>query len=44
MAKENKHKVKTNGISSPKHISSDDSDDDDAHFPNGLNEKELSKS
>jgi hypothetical protein len=44
MAKENKRKVKTKGISSPKYVSSDDSDDDDAPFPNGLNEKELSKS
>jgi hypothetical protein len=44
LAKKNKHKVKTKGISSPKYVSSNDSDDDDAHFPNGLNEKELSKS
>jgi hypothetical protein len=47
MAKENKCKVKTKGISSPKFVSSDDNDDsdyDDAPFPNGLNEKELSKS
>jgi hypothetical protein len=44
MAKENKRKVKTKGISSPIYVSSDDSDDDDAPFPNGLNEKELSKS
>jgi hypothetical protein len=29
MAKENKRKVKTNGISSPKYISSDDNDDSD---------------
>jgi hypothetical protein len=50
MAKENKRKVKTKGISSPKYISSDDnddSDDDDAPFPNDLNEirviKELGK-
>jgi hypothetical protein len=48
MAKENKCKIKTKGISSPKCTSSDDnddsdSDDDDAPFPNGLNEKELSK-
>jgi hypothetical protein len=35
MAKENKHKVKTNGSSSPKYVSSDD----DAPFPNGINEK-----
>jgi hypothetical protein len=39
MAKESKRKVKTKGISSPKYISSDDSDDDDAPFPNGLNEE-----
>jgi hypothetical protein len=41
MAKENKRKVKTKGISSPKYASSDDNDDsdDDAPFPNGLNEK-----
>jgi hypothetical protein len=48
MAKENKRKIKTKGISSPKCTSSDDnndsdSDDDDAPFSNGLNEKELSK-
>jgi hypothetical protein len=46
MVKENKHKVKTNGISSPKYVSSNDndnSDDDDAPFPNGLHEKGLSK-
>jgi hypothetical protein len=44
LAKKNKHKVKTKGISSPKYASSDDNDDsnyDDAPFPNGLNEKEL---
>jgi hypothetical protein len=47
MAKENKRKIKTKGISSPKYISSDDNDDsdnDDAPFTNGLNEKVLSKS
>jgi hypothetical protein len=43
MAKENKHKVKTKGISSPKYVSSDDSDDDDAPFLNGLNEKGVIK-
>jgi hypothetical protein len=47
VAKKNKHKVKTNGVSSPKYTSSDDnddSDDDDAPFPNSLNKKESSKS
>jgi hypothetical protein len=46
MARENKRKVKTKGISSPKYVSSDDNDDsdDDALFPNGLNEKKLLKS
>jgi hypothetical protein len=44
MVEENKHKVKTKGISSPEYVSSDDNDDDDAPFPNGLNKKELSKS
>jgi hypothetical protein len=47
IAKENKRKVKTKGILSPKYVSSNDndnSDDDDAPFPNDLNEKELSKS
>jgi hypothetical protein len=41
MAKENKRKVKTKGIPSPKYISSNDNDDsdDDAPFPNGINEK-----
>jgi hypothetical protein len=46
LAKKNKCKVKTKGISSPKYVSSndsDDSDDDDAHFPNGLNEKRVIK-
>jgi hypothetical protein len=43
MAKEGKRKVKTKGISSPKYVFSDDNDDsdDNASFPNGLNEKEL---
>jgi hypothetical protein len=40
MAKENKRKVKTKGISSPKYVSSDD---DDAPFPNGLNKKRVIK-
>jgi hypothetical protein len=48
IAKKNKRKVKTKSISSPKYVSSDDNDDSDdddgALFPNGLNEKELSKS
>jgi hypothetical protein len=45
MAKKNKRKVKTKGISSPKYTSSDDNDDSDNDpFSNGLNEKELSKS
>jgi NACalpha-BTF3-like transcription factor len=46
MERENKRKVKTKGISSPKYVSSDDNDDsdDDALFPNGLNEKKLLKS
>jgi hypothetical protein len=45
MAKEGKRKVKTKGISSPKYVSSDDNDDsdDDAPFPNGLNEKRVIK-
>jgi hypothetical protein len=43
MAKENKHKIKIKGISSPKYVSSDDSDDDDAPFPNGLNKKRVIK-
>jgi hypothetical protein len=43
MAKKNKCKVKTKGIPSPRYVSSDDSDDDDAHFPNGLNEKRVIK-
>jgi hypothetical protein len=43
MAKEGKRKVKTKGISSSKYVSSDDNDDsdDDAPFPNCLNEKEF---
>jgi hypothetical protein len=40
MAKKNKCKVKTKGISFPKYVS-DDNSDDDVPFPNGLNEKEL---
>jgi hypothetical protein len=38
MTKENRRKVKTKGISSPKYASSDDNDDsdDDAPFSNGL--------
>jgi hypothetical protein len=44
MAKENKRKVKTKGISFPKYASSDDNDDsDDAPFSNGLNEKRVIK-
>jgi hypothetical protein len=43
MAKENKRKVKAKNISSPKYIPSDDSDDDDASFPNCLNEKRVIK-
>jgi hypothetical protein len=39
MAKENKHKVKTKGISSPKYVYSDD----DTPFPNGINEKTIIK-
>jgi hypothetical protein len=40
MVKESKHKVKTNGLSSPKYVSSDDDNsDDDTPFPNGINEK-----
>jgi hypothetical protein len=38
MAKENKHMVKTKGISSTKYVSNDDNDDDPP-FPNGINEK-----
>jgi hypothetical protein len=45
MPKENKRKIKTNGISSSKYVSSDDNDDsdNDAPFPNGLNEKAIIK-
>jgi hypothetical protein len=46
MVKEGKCKIKTKGISSPKYVSSDvneDSNDDDAPFPNGLNEKRVIK-
>jgi hypothetical protein len=47
MTKKNKHKVKTNGISSPKYVSNNDNDDsdddDDAPFLNGLNEKRVIK-
>jgi hypothetical protein len=45
MAKEGKRKIKTKVISSPKYVSSDDNDDsdDDAPFPNGLNEKRVIK-
>jgi hypothetical protein len=39
MVKENKHKVKINDISSPKYVFSDD----DAPFPNGINEKAIIK-
>jgi hypothetical protein len=41
MEKENKRKIKTKGISSPKYVSSDNNDDsdDDTPFPNSLNEK-----
>jgi hypothetical protein len=45
MIKEGKRKVKTKGILSPKYVSSDDNDDseDDAPFPNRLNEKRVIK-
>jgi hypothetical protein len=45
MTKENKRKVKTKSISSPKYVSSDDDNDsdDDAPFPNGINEKAVIK-
>jgi hypothetical protein len=45
MAKEGKRKVKIKGISSPKYVFSDDNNDsdDDAHFPNSLNEKRVIK-
>jgi hypothetical protein len=39
MAKVSKRKVKTKGLSSPKYVSSDD----DAPFPNGINEKGIIK-
>jgi hypothetical protein len=39
MAKMSKRKVKTNGSSSPKYVSSDD----DAPIPNGMNEKAVIK-
>jgi hypothetical protein len=44
-AKEGKRRIKTKVISSPKYVSSDDNDDsdDDAPFPNGLNEKRVIK-
>jgi hypothetical protein len=42
MAKENKRKIKTKGLSSPKYVSSDD-DDNDAPFTNGINEKVIIK-
>jgi hypothetical protein len=44
--KENKRMVKIKDISPPKYVSSDgndDIDDDDAPFPNGLNEKRVIK-
>jgi hypothetical protein len=46
MAKEDKRKVKTKGLSSPRYVSSNDDDDDsddDASFSNGINEKEIIK-
>jgi hypothetical protein len=45
IVKEKKHKVKINGISSPKYVYSDDDNDsdDDALFPNGINEKAVIK-
>jgi hypothetical protein len=39
MAKQNKRKVKTKGLSSAKYVSSDD----DAPFTNGINEKAIIK-
>jgi hypothetical protein len=39
MAKENKRKIKTKSLSSPKYVSSDD----DAPFPNGINKKAIIK-
>jgi hypothetical protein len=41
LANENKRKVKTKSLSSPKYVSSDD--DDDASFLNGINEKAIIK-
>jgi hypothetical protein len=45
IAKEKKHEVKTNGISSPKYVCSDDDNDsdDDTLFSNGINEKAVIK-
>jgi hypothetical protein len=44
MAKENKRNVKNKSISSPKYVFSDDDDsNDDAHFPNGINERSIIK-
>jgi hypothetical protein len=44
MAKENKQKIKTKGLSSSKYVSSDDDDSDDAPpFSNGINQKEIMK-
>jgi hypothetical protein len=45
MVKENKHKVKTKGMSSHKYVSSDDDNDSDdtPPFPNGINEKAIIK-
>jgi hypothetical protein len=45
MVKENKRKLKTKGISSPKYVSSNDDDDsnDDAPFLNGITEKIIIK-
>jgi hypothetical protein len=45
MVKENKRKLKTKGISSPKYVSSNDDDDsnDDAPFLNGITEKTIIK-
>jgi hypothetical protein len=44
MAKENKRKVKTKGLSSPKYISSDDDDsNDDTSFSNGMTKKDIIK-
>jgi chromosome segregation ATPase len=45
MTKENKWKVKTKSIFSPKYVFSDDNNDsdDDTPFPNGLNERAIIK-